>query len=200
MQIIDADDESTWLDTWLLRLEADREIITAYQRERARIDAAAEENVTLRIDRPVNEHQIGWDAALAVARRTAASHRLLGFHATRLVENEIREIKEQGLQVLSPELLRRRLEALQRDGAITDRQACRLLGYNQAADDNRSGTTAFFVTRAQLAHAGLDRPCRSWGGEALYNYHEDDPETGPLLRRASTSACSDLTSWKSIAS
>jgi hypothetical protein len=98
------------------------------------------------------------------------------------VENEIEEIGQRGLQLLSVELVRRRVEALKTTGTITDRQARRLLEHNQAAEDNRSGRTAFFFTRPQLKDAGLDRLCRSWGGEALYNFHEDDPETGPLLR------------------
>ena len=32
----------------------------------------------------------------------------------------------------------------------------------------------------------IGRLFRSWGGEALYNSHEADPETGPLLRRVGT--------------
>jgi hypothetical protein len=183
MQLIDADDENTWPKALLRGLEADREAIATFQRERARIDRAAEEDVMLRVCRPANPNQNAWDAALALGEHATASGHLLGFHATRLVEHEIEEIRQQGLQLLSVELLCRRVEALTTAGAITDQQARRLLGYNQAAEDNRSGRTAFFFTRAQLKdHAGLDHLCRSWGGEALYNYHEDDPETGPLLR------------------
>src|SRR6266545_1187129 len=181
MKLIDADDENSWPAALLQGLEAHRETIAAFQRERARIDQAAQEDVTLRIYRHPNQHQNAWDAALALAARTVATCHLLGFHATRLVESDIEEIGQRGLQLLSVELLRRRVEARKTDGTITDRQAARLLEHNQAAEDNRSGRTAFFFTRAQLKNAGLDRLCRSWGGEALYNYHERNPQTGPLL-------------------
>ena len=33
---------------------------------------------------------------------------------------------------------------------------------------------------------GIERFFRSWGGEALYNSHERDPETGPVLKRIGT--------------
>src|SRR6266487_132338 len=182
MQLIDADHENSWPEALQQGLEAGREAIAAFQRERARIDQLAQEDVTFRINRPPNQHQNAWDAVVALAERTVATRHLLGFHATRLVENEIEEIGQRGLQLLSVELLHRRVETLKAAGAITDRQAARLLERNQAAEDNRVGRTAFFFTRPQLKDAGLDRLCRSWGGEALYNFHEDDPETGPLLR------------------
>src|SRR5262245_44554645 len=146
MQPIEADDESTWPEALLRALEADRETIAAFERERARIDRAAEEDVMLRIDRPANPYQNAWDTALALAEGTTASGHLLGFHATRLMEHEIEEIKRSGLQPLSVDLLKRRLAAVQHLGKLTPEQTGRLLGSHQAADDNRSGRTAFVFT------------------------------------------------------
>jgi hypothetical protein len=140
----------------------------------------------LREYRPPNSYEPAWDAALALAEETTASLHLLGFHATRLMEHEVKEIERSGLEPLSVELLERRLLAAQSAGALTPEQAARLLARHQAADENRSRRTAFFFTRAQLKNAGLDRLCRSWGGEALYGCHEDDEETGPLLRSLGT--------------
>jgi CRP-like cAMP-binding protein len=108
---------------------------------------------------------------------------LLGFHATRLLAQEIEEIKQCGLEPLSIELLQRRLAAAQTFGALTADEAARLSARHRAIDHNRSGRTAFFFTRGQLKDAGLDRLCRFWGGEALYWSHENDARTGPLLRR-----------------
>jgi len=183
MQPIDADDENTWPEALLRGLEADREAIVAFQRERARIDRAAEEDLMLRGHRPTNPNQNAWDAALALGEHATTSGHLLGFHATRLMEHELEEIGRSGLQPLSLDLLTRRLAGAQRVGKLTPEQAVRLLEHHQAADDNRSGRTAFIFTRALLSdRLGIERLFRSWGGEALYNSHEDDPETGPLLR------------------
>jgi len=35
-------------------------------------------------------------------------------------------------------------------------------------------------------HGGIGRFFSSWGGEALYNSHEEDQETGPILRNIGT--------------
>jgi hypothetical protein len=177
--LIDADCESTWPQALLQGLDAGRQALVDFQIERARIDRAAQLDDMLRTSNP---HRGAWDAALALAEHSIASGYLLGFHATRLMDHEVREIKTSGLEPLSVELLRRRLVAAQGMGALTAKQTARLLACHQAAEDNRSGRTAFFFTRAQLKDAGLDRLCRYWGGEALYNWHKDDRETGPLLR------------------
>jgi hypothetical protein len=183
---IDADCESTWPKALLRGLDAHRQGLADFQIERARIDRAELDDVALRIDRPSNPHQAAWDAALVLAERTIASGHLLGFHATRLMDHEVEDIRRRGLEPLSVELLERRLLAAESVGALTPEQAAPLLARHQAADDNRSRRTAFFFTRAQLKNAGLDRLCRFWGGEALYRCHKDDEETGPLLRSLGT--------------
>ena len=52
----------------------------------------------------------------------------------------------------------------------------------ERASSNRSGLAWFCFTRALLRdESGIERLFRSWGGEALYNSHEDDKKTGPTL-------------------
>lgn len=61
--------------------------------------------------------------------------------------------------------------------------ASRLKAENQADDDNRAGILWFCFFPAKAAgEDGIERFFRSWGGEALYNSHEDDAETGPALK------------------
>ena len=156
----------------LLRdLEVVRDALASFQLERQRLD-----------------HQPEWDKALALAKQAIAFSHLLGFHATRLMDHEIEEIKRSGLELGSAGLLQRRLAAAQNAGKLTPEQVKHLFACHQAADSNRTGRTAFFFTRAQLKTrgSGLDRLCRSWGGEALYKSYESDPEMGPLLRGLGT--------------
>ncbi len=168
-------------------LDAHRQALADFQIKRARIDRAADDDVILRINRPSNPDQAAWDAALALAKHTTASGHLLGFHATRLMDHEVEEIRRCGLELLSVDLLQRRLVAAQSLGALRAEQTARLLARHQAADDNRSRMTAFAFTREQLkSQSDFERLFRSWGGEAHYNSHEDDEETGPLLRSLGT--------------
>ena len=63
----------------------------------------------------------------------------------------------------------------------------RLLNEHQADDRYRQGDLWFVNMKSVLKlESAVGRLFRSWGGEALYNSHEDDPETGPLLRQIGT--------------
>ena len=186
MQLIDADDEGTWPGVLLRNLEANRDAVASFQLERQRLDRLACDDLTIRDCRPENPYQQEWDKMLALAKQATASSHLVGFHATRLMDHEVEEIKRRGLQIGSEELLQRRLVGAQNAGKLTNEDVTRLFACHQAADSNRVGRTAFFFTRAQLKDAGLDRLCRYWGGEALYNSHETGPETGALLRSLGT--------------
>ncbi len=55
---------------------------------------------------------------------------------------------------------------------------------NQANDANRAGTIWFCFFPPRIAGQwGIERFFKSWGGEALYNSHEDNPITGPILTK-----------------
>ena len=81
-------------------------------------------------------------------------------------------------------MLRARLSALEQARLITSDIAARLATENQANDRNRAGRIWFvFHPPHRAGQDSLERLFRSWGGEALYNSHESDPATGPILRR-----------------
>lgn len=157
--------------------------IKAYQTERARIYRAAEKDVGLRIFRPDNSYQGTWDSILGEANAALKGQRLLGFHATSLIREEIEDIRQGGMKVLSTDLLRRRLERVA-GGGLTSRHVVETLFSNNQVDSaSRGGRTYFcFGRRLMRSESGVRRLFRSWGGEALYWGHEDDAVIGPALR------------------
>jgi hypothetical protein len=183
MLIISADDQTTWpkeLLQILARYETD---IRSYHRERAAIDRAAEEDVMLRVNRPANPYGPGWNHALEVANETVQGQLLLGYHASRLTEDEVATIQASGLEVLSVDLLNRRLTALRNAGNLSEELFTSLSSRHQAADDNRAGKVWFVFSAVTLQdESGMERFFRSWGGEALYNSHETRRATGSALR------------------
>ncbi|MEP1446174.1 MAG: hypothetical protein ABJK37_08700 [Paraglaciecola sp.] len=57
-----------------------------------------------------------------------------------------------------------------------------LVSKNQADDRNRANMLWFCFYSPHLAgRYGIERFFRSWGGEALFNSHEDNPITGEAL-------------------
>lgn len=183
MQTIDSDNETTWpvdLTEGLASREAE---LRAFDLERRRIDKAAQQDVMLRINPPLNPHQQAWNDILDLASRTTSASHILGFHATRLTNVEAADVTDNGMRTLSTTLLDRRVAQLLDTGALTSNDATALRGNNQISESNRSGMIWFVFTRASLRNqSGIERLFRSWGGEALYNSHEDDDRMGPILR------------------
>jgi len=108
---------------------------------------------------------------------------VLGWHGSRLTDEEASEIERSGLAVLDVALLERRVDAQVARGALTPRLASLLRSRHQAREKNRSGVAWFCFYHPHLAgQGGLERLFTNWGGESLYNSHEDDADTGPALR------------------
>lgn len=108
---------------------------------------------------------------------------LRGYHCTRLTDQEIKMIEEQGMYLPSKETLESRIRQLVANEQLTVAQAQLLLNDNEANDVNRKGRLwfTFFEPRLASEH-GIGRFFRSWGGEALYNAHEENENTGTVLR------------------
>lgn len=124
-----------------------------------------------------------FDAAVRTLGEALLPYNLRGYHFTRLTEEEARQIRANGLEVLSEELIERRINALVADGGITEDQAKRLLAKNQVHERNRAGMAWFcFYLAHQVRENGVRPLLEHWGGEALYNTHAEDPELGTLLR------------------
>jgi hypothetical protein len=111
------------------------------------------------------------------------SYSIQGWHCTRLTDAEVATILSTGVHFPNREILNRRIDAVVMDGSLSPDLAERLKARNQAADNNRAGKLWFCFYAPKLAgEGGIGRFFRHWGGEALYNYHEDNRVTSPALR------------------
>ena len=124
-----------------------------------------------------------YDVAIAEIVGELRKHCVRGYHCSRLTEPEIVALRAKGMAVPDIGLLRSRIDTLEQEDLIPSALASRLREENQAADQFRRGLWFMFYNPSTLDQGDTERFFRSWGGEALYNSHEDDPETGPLLRQ-----------------
>lgn len=112
-----------------------------------------------------------------------------GWHCTRLTEQEIGLVLTHGLRLPTPAMLHQRIDAVVAAGLLSPAIADVLKTRNQADDENRAGKVWFcFFPPRDAGEGGIERFFRHWGGEALYNSHEDDPVTSPALRIIGTPA------------
>ncbi len=116
-------------------------------------------------------------------RAMLVPHSLLGWHCTRLTDREVAAIKSTGMQLPNRGMLEARIDAAHADGLVSAQIAEQLKARNQADEASRAGRIWFCFFPPGLAHQhGIERFFRNWGGEALYNSHEDDELTGKALR------------------
>lgn len=120
-----------------------------------------------------------YDELYAELKSLLQSHCLTGYHCTRQTAFEINEVRTHGLLPSSPELLSQRIRRLNIPFSIQER----LCNENDASEENRKGMIWFCLFPPVQQAVGVQRFFRSWGGEALYNSHESDPEIGPRLRQ-----------------
>lgn len=124
-----------------------------------------------------------WEAAIHAVAGTLLPYAINGWHCTRLTDAEISLIVSHGMQLPDGAMLRRRIDALVKAGVLAPEVGAGLAARNEAEDYNRRRRLwfCFFPPRLVGEH-GVGRFFRHWGGEALYNSHERDAETSPLLR------------------
>ncbi|KWB20846.1 hypothetical protein WL32_17100 [Burkholderia cepacia] len=84
-------------------------------------------------------------------------------------------------------MLRCRIDGLVQAGLLACEIGAGLAQRNQAEDSNRARRLWFcFFPPGLEGESGIGRFFRHWGGEALYNSHEHDAKTSPILRAIGT--------------
>lgn len=168
-------DESTWPAELLTALECRRDIFLDKELRMTKAGPAERWNASR------------WDAAVYELCDVIKPFTIRGYHCARLTEQEIGTILSEGLSLPDLAMLKARITKLRKSGAITQRIARRLIAENQGAEANRARRIWFcFFPPRFASQYGIERFFRSWGGEALYNDHERDPATGPVLGKIGT--------------
>ncbi len=191
--VIALDDEATWPPGVCALLDDHLHVLRSYESERARIEQLRDDPTTRHRPRPSNPHAAAREQVSLDVQALVEDAFLIGYHCTRLHDDEITSIRTQGLRPLSSQLAQERVLRRLAAGDLTGPVADRLLAHSRADDallpERRTGMTWLIFTTAPLRQEDLVwRLFTFWGGEALYISHEDDDEISPILRALGT-AC-----------
>lgn len=169
--IIYLDDKKTWPEELINFLTNNHDIFYSWEQ----------------IGRAKSDVQVSpkaYDAAVYGLEDVLSNYSLHGYHCTRLTEKEVSSIASNGMVLQNASTLNHRIDDLVNNGLITFQIANRLKKENEADDKGRARMLWFCFYPPYIAtQYGIERLFRSWGGEALYNSHEGDPETGIALRK-----------------
>lgn len=130
-----------------------------------------------------------FDNVVTKLRPNLENYYMIGYHCTRLVDAEIEDIRNFGMRLLNPHVLKARIEGLVDQGYIDEIIAESLIENNEADDPYRKEMLWFCLFHPyHVGEMGISRLLRSWGGEALFNSHEGHPVTGAVLRNIGTAS------------
>ena len=172
-------DERTWPAEIVKYLEQHQDLFLAWELKGAGMGSSFED---------ARAFARQYDRAIYGLRAVLSRYSLeSGYHCTRLTNAEIDHIVSNGLQLPNLDMLQARIQAIHDAGLIDAHVADRLRTNNQADEKNRAGMIWFcFFPPGIAGQGGIERFFRHWGGEALYNSHERDPLTGPILEKIGT--------------
>ena len=168
----------------------DKSLVVSFHQECSRIDRYCEDDVLLRINPPKNRYKQAYRALVVQLESLLVSHRIVAYHCSRLTKEEIVNIKQEGLRILTADFVNKRLDQCLSHGYLKQAEYERIRNspnlFESLNDKNglRTGMIHFCGNRSTLrdCHA-VYRLFRSWGGEALYWGHEQDASLARVLGR-----------------
>jgi|MDSW01.3.fsa_nt_gb hypothetical protein len=186
---IDIDDTDSWPDDFLQIISDNKALFIQYHQEEKRVDKLCREDIALRINRPLNPHKEEYEAVAAQLDTILQTHNIVGYHCTRLTAHEIQNIRSSGLKILTPDLIELRLQTALNQGILSAEAHAYISNSSMLKSSinneygERTGMIWFCPNQETLSESdSVYRLFRSWGGEALYNGHEEDEEIAPHLR------------------
>lgn len=190
---IDIEDTTTWPDEFLAIMTNNKNLFIDFHREYHRIDLLQREDVALRINPPVNPHEEEYSQVVSALANILEAENIVGYHCTRLTPSEIKAILDAGMKILTHDLVTVRLALALEEKHLTPEQHdyitnCEELEMSLGNQyGHRTGYIWFCPNRSSLMDGGgVSRLFRSWGGEAVYNGHEDKDDEGLIFRSIGT--------------
>lgn len=187
---VEIEDIESWPANFRVEAVKNKQLLISYHQEYRRISRLGEEDLIARVHPPLNEFEAEYRALADRLETILSEHKIVGYHCTRLTVREIKTVKDFGLNILSKELVQKRLDNALRDQLLTKEEILYLKNSDnlkECLDDRNGGRTGmvwFCPNRSMLKHeSGLYRLFRSWGGEALYWGHERDDNIAHAIRR-----------------
>ncbi len=176
------DHEDTWPEPVRHLLEDSLAQLKAFEFEREESDASSS------LAPRLNPHSSARRIVVAQVNEMTRDSALVGYHCTRLHEDEIADVIARGLRPQSTEFATEQIRRRQRAGDLSEDLAERLLAGNLAKlQKQRNGQIWFVFSESLLrSESGLFALLSPWGGEALSQPLYNDPEALRILRSLGT--------------
>lgn len=188
MDAVDISEIATWPTDLLAAVENAKPDLVDWAKRKREIDRLGEKDVRARIHPPPNGHQDSADKHTGRFDDVLSKHLFVVRHCTRLFDVDIERIAKMGMLPLTPEMTKLRLDEMQDRGYLSADHASVLESESLSNKSERRDSTSWILGQAPLREEeNVSRLLSHWGGEAMYQAHEDAP-LGAVLRGMGTAA------------
>ena len=187
---VEIEDINSWPPEFQKLAIQNKALVISHHEECLRIYRFYEDDDYLRKNPPKNRYKQAYRALVDQLEALLAPHRIIAYHCSRLTKEEIVNIKQEGLRILTADLVNKKLDQCLSHGYLEQAEYKRIKNsphlFESLNDqlDSRTGKIHFCASRTTLRddHA-VYRLFRSWGGEALYRGHEQDSRLAHVIGR-----------------
>ena len=174
----------TWPNQIFSYIRKKEEIIKYYLQLDHDIELKQRSNPDLRVFIPENKYQKEYIEIANNIDNELSKFKFVGFHCTNLISWEVISILKEGLEPLSPDLVKKKLKILKENDIIDSEQYYFLLSNNLANENNRRDMAWFFLCSSTLKYdqSGLIHLLSLWGGESIYRTIEQDYGIEEILK------------------
>lgn len=167
----------SWPDEFLLLIKNSEKELKGFLREEHRIDKLRNHDLLTRYFRPKNIYFERWCEIIDNLEVILEKYNIVGFHCTKLMDYEVSDIQNNGLNPLNKNFSNQRIEKLYRKGFISKDLKSELINKDELDDEYRKGRIFVFHCLSTLKDEwGLNRLFGYWGGESLYTYLKNTNE------------------------
>lgn len=164
------DQFSTWPEVIYNLIDTSKKELINYISEKKRI-----ENIRNRASRPRNEYEDKWISVVDSINSYLDKSKIVGFHCSRLMNDEIEEVLTNGLTPLNCDFANMRIKKVYEKGLIPIDLMNSLLNKEELSEENRTGSIHFIHNTMTLRNEMcLNLLFKLWGGEAIYSGFEEN--------------------------
>lgn len=163
----------TWPVSIISLIEKEQKNLKAFLKEKKRIEKVRSQskNICDRVKKYENEFKMYWDKTIYNIQEIIKNEFIVGIHCSRLIDYEIEEIKNNGLQILNSENAIDKINTAFNKGFLSNESRNDLLKIDVFNDNDRKGMLCCFLCFSTLKESeGIDCFFESWGGESIYYF------------------------------
>lgn len=175
------DQINSWPKNVLELVKKHEQSLIGYFQEEKRVEKIGRTDLKIRYNRPQNPFGDEWIEVVDTIDEILCEYKIVGFHCTKLMDYEIKDVIEYGLIPLDRNFANNRINTLFDKGLISEELRNKIIDKAELSEKIRTGRIFLFHCLSTLKDEwGLKKLFGFWGGESIYQYLKNSTELSQI--------------------